>query len=207
MVEDSLSIDQQFLFWLVFAYLCGAIPWSVWLGKWFYGLDPRHYGDGNPGAANAFKAGGKALGAAVLILDFLKAFIPVSLAKWGAELPAAQLFWVALAPTLGHSFSVFLGLRGGRSLVTLFGVWCSLTLHELPIVMGIIAILFILAVKKHEYASLAIVVGAFVYLLLRGAETWMLILAVAQLLILVVKIGPVHLLPRRIQPHPRSNET
>jgi acyl phosphate:glycerol-3-phosphate acyltransferase len=192
MVANDLTMMDglSFIFWLIFAYVSGSMPWSVWLGRLIYGVDPRDYGDGNPGAANAFRAAGKWLGVAVIILDFLKAFLPVLLAKWGAGLPDGQLFWVALAPTIGHAFSVFLRFRGGRALVTFFGVWSGLTLHELPIVMGITAIIFTVALKRDEYASIAILVAAALYLLLRQFETWMLMLAMAQLLVLIAKIGP-----------------
>lgn len=180
-----------FLAWLALAYLLGAIPWSVWLGRTIYGVDPRQYGDGNPGTANAFRAGGKQLGVAVLLLDFLKAFVPVLLAKYGLLLPPEQLFWIALAPTVGHAFSVFLGFRGGRALVTLFGVWCGLTLYEAPLVMGAAAIVFTLTLKKDELSSIAILIVLLGYQVLREAESWMSILAVAQMVVLVVKIGPV----------------
>lgn len=178
-----------FIFWFVIAYFLGSMPWSVWLGLLMYGVDPRDYGDGNPGAANAFRAAGKPVGVAVIILDFLKAFLPVLLAKWGADLPDWQLFCVALAPTLGHAFSIFLRFQGGRALVTYFGVWCGLTLYELPIVMGITAIIFITIIKRDEYASIAILVVAAFYLLFRQFDAWMFVLAVAQLLVLIAKIG------------------
>jgi glycerol-3-phosphate acyltransferase PlsY len=38
------------------AFLCGSLPFSVWLGKLFLGLDVRRVGDGNPGATNVFKS-------------------------------------------------------------------------------------------------------------------------------------------------------
>ena len=70
-----------FFFWLVLSYLSGAIPWSVWLGERFFRVDPRKQPDGNPGAANAFRAAGWRLGVSVLLLDFFKAFLPVLVAR------------------------------------------------------------------------------------------------------------------------------
>ena len=43
---------------IIFGFLLGSIPFSVLLGRLFRHTDIRTYGDGNPGAANAFKAGG-----------------------------------------------------------------------------------------------------------------------------------------------------
>jgi glycerol-3-phosphate acyltransferase PlsY len=99
-----------------------------------------------------------------------------------------ELFWIALMPTLGHAFSIFLRLRGGRALVTMFGVWAGLTLYEVPLVMGVTAILATLLLKKDEYRMVAIPLALVPYLAIRGAGLWMICLALAQLLILLVKI-------------------
>lgn len=180
---------QAFPALLVLAYLSGAIPWSVWLGKLFYGVDPRHESDGNPGASNAFRAGGWKLGIVVLVLDFLKGFVPVFIAKWGLQLPDSQLFWVALMPTLGHGFSIFLRFRGGRGLDTLFGVWAGLTLYEAPLVMGGAAIMATLTLKNDALKSLTIPAALIAYLVVTGKPVWMMLLALVQLSILVAKLG------------------
>ncbi len=90
------SETRMFEIFLIDTYLLGAIPWSVWLGKGLFGLDPRHQADTNPGAANAFRAGGWRLGVLVLVLDYLKAFIPVFIANYGLSFSDEQRFWIAL---------------------------------------------------------------------------------------------------------------
>lgn len=157
--------------WLVISYVSGALPWAVWLGKWFYGVDPRQQGDGNPGALNAFRAGGRRLGTATLILDFLKAFLPVVVVYRGFAFAPHELFWIALMPSLGHAFSVFLRFRGGRGLVTWFGVWTALTLYEAPLVMGAAAIAGTRLFKSGEARALAIPAVLLPYLLLRGVPS------------------------------------
>ena len=179
----------MFFFWLIGAYLSGAIPWSVWLGKRFYSADPRDQPDQNPGTANAFRVGGWQLGVAVLLLDFGKAFLPVAAGRWLLGFPADQLLWLALMPTLGHAFSLFLRFRGGRGIVTMFGVWAGLTLYEAPLVMGLTAIVATLLVKNDEYRTLAIPVVLIVCLLVASYPAWMVVLAAAQLAILSIKIG------------------
>ncbi|MFN2199585.1 MAG: glycerol-3-phosphate acyltransferase [Caldilineaceae bacterium] len=182
-------MSSSFVVLLILSYLSGALPWSVWLGRFFLHVDPRSQADGNPGAANAFRVGGWLLGAIVLLLDFFKAFIPVAIAQWGLKLPGEQLFWVALMPTVGHAFSIFLGFRGGRALVTMFGVWSGLTLYEVPLVMGAAAIVAALTLKNDALRALAVPLAAIAWLLLRGEPYWMVALGVAQLLILVTKLG------------------
>jgi len=178
-----------FITFLILAYASGPLSWSVWLGRLFFHADPRVQRDGNPGAANAFRAGGWRLGVSVLLLDFLKGFLPVFIARWGMQLPESQLVWIALMPTLGHAFSIFLGFRGGRALDTLFGVWTGLTLYEVPLVMGGAAIAATLALKNDVYRAIAIPIALIAYLLIGTKPLWMLALAVAQLLILLSKIG------------------
>ena len=187
----------MFIFWLILAYLSGALPWSVWLGRWFFRVDPRQHADGNPGAANAFRAAGWRLGISVLLLDFFKAFIPVSLAYWIIGFPSGQLFWIALMPTIGHAFSVFLRFRGGRGLVVMFGVWAGLTLYRIPLIMGITAIGAVLLLKNDEYRTLAIPLILIPYLVLTHAPHWMILLVAAQLLILIAKLAVYYIQSHR----------
>ena len=131
------------LFWLILAFVVGALPFSVWFGKLFLRQDVRSVGDSNPGATNAWKMGGWRLGFPVLLLDFLKGAIPVGIAYqvWGWE--GALLLAISLAPILGHDFSPFLGGRGGKGLATTFGVWTGLTLAQAPVILGLSMALFL----------------------------------------------------------------
>lgn len=184
------------LVWLPLAYLAGALPWSVWLGRLFFHADPRAEGDHNPGAANAFRAAGWRLGISVLLLDFSKALIPVAMGRWIAGFSDFQLFWLALMPTLGHAFSPFLRFRGGRGIVVIFGVWTALTLYQVPILLGLTAIIASLLIKNAEARSLALPIALLGYLALTHAPGWMFALAAAQMLVLCSKIG-VFLLEQR----------
>lgn len=186
--------------YLGLAYLSGAIPWAVWLGRLFYGMDPRTLADGNPGAANAFRLGGWPLGGAVLVLDYAKAFVPVLVAHEVIGYSGSDLLWIALMPTAGHAFSIFLGFRGGRALVTLFGVWSGLTRYEVPLVMGGAAIAAVLLLKRDVPRTLAVPLGLIAYLLLRSAPGWMVVLGVAQLAILLLKLLPFILSGSTVEP-------
>jgi glycerol-3-phosphate acyltransferase PlsY len=189
----------MFILWLVVSYLCGALPWSVWLGKLFFRADPRQHADGNPGAANAFRAAGWRLGAAVLVLDYLKAFVPVLIAHYGFQFPDEQLFWVALMPTIGHAFSIFLRFRGGRAIVVMFGVWSGLTLYVVPVALGVTAIAAVVLFRSDILRTLVIPVVLVCYLVVQNAPLWMILLATAQLLVFAVKIGVAQLFPAPLQ--------
>lgn len=125
------------LVWMIVGFLSGALPFSVWLGRLFLHDDIRRYGDGNPGAANAWRAGTWRVGVPVLLLDYLKGAIPVGAARWYVGVSDWGLVAVALAPVLGHAFSPFLGFRGGKAVAVTFGIWSGLTLWEGPLAMGL----------------------------------------------------------------------
>jgi len=113
------------IFWTLIGFFVGAIPFSVILGKWIVKRDVRHFGDGNPGGMNAFKAGGVKTGLPAALLDIGKGFLPVFLAqKYG--LADWNLIPVCLAPILGHAFSPFLRFHGGKALGATGGVWTAL---------------------------------------------------------------------------------
>jgi acyl phosphate:glycerol-3-phosphate acyltransferase len=120
------------------AFLCGSLPFSVWIGRLLLGVDIRQFGDGNPGAANTFRAGNKLVGTLALMLDISKAAAPVGVAYFNLGMRGLDMFLVALAPLLGHAFSPFLRFRGGKAIAAALGVWIGLTLWKasLPAVVG-----------------------------------------------------------------------
>lgn len=105
-----------FIAMLVAAYLVGAIPFGLVIGRVFFGLDIREHGSGNVGTTNAFRVLGKKAGVAVLACDMLKGYVPALLASllFG---PWATIF-IASAPVVGHMYSVFLKGSGGKGIAT-----------------------------------------------------------------------------------------
>ena len=123
------------------AFVFGSLPFSVWLGKIFLGLDVRQFGDGNPGATNVYRAGNKVVGLIALILDISKAAAPVGIAYYNLNIRSAPMFFIAIAPIFGHIFSPFLGFRGGKALATAFGVWIGLTTWRVSLPAALLALI------------------------------------------------------------------
>jgi acyl phosphate:glycerol-3-phosphate acyltransferase len=112
---------------LLAAYLMGAIPFAYLAGRALRGIDIRRHGSGNVGATNVMRVLGKGPGAAVLALDMGKGALA---AAWLPGLAAPPLeAWPAvlgLAAVLGHSYTCFLGFKGGKGVATSAGVLLGL---------------------------------------------------------------------------------
>jgi glycerol-3-phosphate acyltransferase PlsY len=173
------------LVWLILAFLLGSLPFSVWLGYLICKVDIRRYGDGNPGATNAWKAGGWRAGLPALLLDFLKGAIPVAAAHFGAGIHPWALGAVALAPVLGHAFSPFLGFRGGKALATTFGIWTGLTLWVGPTTLGL-TLALVMAINTADAWSVMLGMLALLgSLLLEQASLPFLVLWLGNLVVLI----------------------
>ncbi len=116
-----------FVLWVFGAFLIGALPLSVWVGSLALGVDVRAFGDGNPGATNVYRAGGRMTAFFALFLDFLKGALPVGTAAYVAGINFPLLAAISLAPVAGHAFSPFLRWRGGKAVAVTFGIWAGLT--------------------------------------------------------------------------------
>ena len=172
LVGSSLSGPSAgaVVLWTALGFLSGSLPFSVWLGRLVARADARRYGDGNPGAVNAWRAGGWHVGISAGLLDYLKGAIPVALARFGAGIGGWGLVPVALAPVLGHAFSPFLCFRGGRAVAVTFGIWSGLTLWTGPTILGLALTLAVAVNQTDAWSALfgPVVLGA--YLLLSGAS-------------------------------------
>ena len=113
--------------WVLAGLFAGAAPFAVVLGRVTTGGDIRRVGDGNPGAANAWKAAGSRIGMIAVVMETLKGAVPVLLAATFGDIEKWGLCMVGVAPIFGHAFSPFLGFRGGKAIAVTSGVWAALT--------------------------------------------------------------------------------
>ena len=68
------------IFFPVFGYLLGAVPFGLVIGK-LAGIDVRTQGSKNIGATNVSRLLGKKLGVVTLVCDCLKGFLPMYIAS------------------------------------------------------------------------------------------------------------------------------
>ena len=165
-------------FVLVIAYLLGSIPFGLIIVKIRTGKDVRNVGSGRTGGTNAMRAGGFFAGALTGILDFSKAAVAVTVARF--VLPGHPWLEVvsALAAVLGHNYSIYLPekradgrwhLRGGAggapALGGSFGIWYPSFL----IIFPFSALVFFLI----GYASVTTISVAFFTMLLFAYRAYM----------------------------------
>jgi len=181
------------------AFLVGAIPFSVWLGRLFARKDVREYGDGNPGAINVFRSGNAVLGVVVLLLDVTKGVLPVALAVDPGGFSGWQLAVIAILSVAGHAFSPFLRFRGGKAIAVTLGTWIGLMAWEV-VFIGVTVVTVARFVVRHDaravvLALIAMAVGIAVF----TPDMWLGVVLAGQFAIIVWK----HRVAFREPPRPR----
>lgn len=167
------------------AYALGSLPFSVWLVYLSQKSDIRMFGDGNPGAVSAWRAGGWQLGVPSLLLDVAKGGIPVALARFTFGLDEWALVPVALAPIVGHATSPWLQFRGGKAIAATFGVWSALTFWEIPTVLGLLMAIIMPVQTVAAWTVVLALTGTSIYLLARCAPASLLVAFLLNFVLLI----------------------
>jgi glycerol-3-phosphate acyltransferase PlsY len=141
---------------LLLAYLIGAIPVGVLVGR-FFGFDPRGVGSHNIGMTNVARAGGTTAAVLTLVGDALKGWIPV-LIGYALGVSQTGLALMALATLLGAVYSVFLGFSGGRGVAAGLGIWLGLAPMS---VAPLLVVVFLVVLAASRIVSLASIAAAF----------------------------------------------
>ena len=137
------------------SYLMGSIPFGLILTKVFLKKDIRNVGSGNIGATNVLRTGNKLIGYLTLILDVLKAVIPVLYIK--INFPE-MIYISSLSAFIGHVFPVWLKFKGGKGVATYVGILFSIN-YFLGIVF-VISWLTVFFISK--YSSLGSILSSLI---------------------------------------------
>jgi len=148
------------------SYLMGSIPFGFILTKIFLKKDIRDFGSGNIGATNALRTGNKSLGYGTLLLDVLKAIIPVIYIKLNYP---DYIFITSMFVFIGHVFPLWLKFKGGKGVAPYVGILFSINLIYGIVFVSIWIITFLIS----KYSSLASLIASFtipIYLLFFNNE-------------------------------------
>ena len=144
---------MEFLTIGIISYLMGSIPFGFILTKIFLKKDIRKIGSGNIGATNALRTGNKLIGYSTLLLDVMKAILPVLYVK----INHPELIYIAsLCAFLGHVFPIWLKFKGGKGVATYVGI-----LFTINILLGFIfCVTWLLIFLISKYSSLSSLIGS-----------------------------------------------
>ncbi|MCT7621301.1 glycerol-3-phosphate 1-O-acyltransferase PlsY [Aliarcobacter butzleri] len=152
--------NQNIVFYLL-AYLIGSIPFGLILAKTFAGVDIKSQGSKSIGATNVLRVVkqtnpslAKKLGIATVLLDALKGTL-VLLVGIYYGVSSETLWAIAVLAVLGHCYSIYLGLEGGKGVATGLGVYIVL----IPYSTLIGAIVWIVCAKVLKISSLSSLLG------------------------------------------------
>ncbi len=146
----------------IVCYLMGSIPFGLILTKIFLKKDIRKIGSGNIGATNALRTGNKIIGYSTLILDILKAVIPVIYVKIFYQ---DLLYIASLCAFLGHVFPIWLKFKGGKGVATYVGILFAINFY-LGIIFTISWCVTFFVSKFSSLSSLVAALSVPVYLLI-----------------------------------------
>ncbi|MGE0132629.1 MAG: glycerol-3-phosphate 1-O-acyltransferase PlsY [Blastocatellales bacterium] len=155
---DPLKSELTVALMLTAAYLLGSIPFGYLIVKLRSGADIRETGSGGTGATNVTRKAGKAAGIITLVLDALKGFFAVLLARWvtGDEGTSSFVAAATVLAVVGHCFPVWLSFKGGKGVATGLGVFLAIV----PWAVLAAAAVFIVIVWRTRYVSLGSVIAA-----------------------------------------------
>lgn len=190
MQRRDATYDEQVNAWWVLvplSYLVGSFPTAHLIGR-LAGIDPTAQGSKNPGASNVYRVAGRRAGAAVLLGDALKGFVPAALgvAADGRPLGVA----CGLAAVVGHIIPATRGFRGGGKGVATLGGACFFLY---PLVAVGLLVTFALAVRLFRTASLGSIAMAVllpVAVGLRGRPGWEIAAMAAASVVIIVRHWP-----------------
>jgi glycerol-3-phosphate acyltransferase PlsY len=151
-MSDTSSL--AYVLALVVGYLLGSLPFALWISR-ARGVDIMSVGSGNPGMTNVWRTLGWKPALPVALLDSAKG----AAAAWFGLLLTGSVNWAlaaGIAAVLGHSFSFWIGFKGGKSVLTAFGVF--LFLSPLASLGALLLWAFVMAV--FGYVSLASILAA-----------------------------------------------
>ncbi|MCP4711010.1 MAG: glycerol-3-phosphate acyltransferase [Planctomycetes bacterium] len=162
------------IYW-VLAYLSGSLPFALWVTRLVKNIDIRDGGSGHVTTTNTIRQAGFVAGAAVLILDISKGFLPLYFAI-RAGLPAWSVAVTAALVVIGHCYPIFANFRGGMGLAVAGGTMLAVAPKTFLIVLALL-IFLVLVIRHSARAALftGLLAPILIYLLnYRGTELWVI---------------------------------
>ena len=134
-------------------YLLGSVPVGYWLGK-LKGIDLTKEGSGSTGATNVLRRIGKVEALVTFLFDIGKGFFSAYLVMKFNRGELVVLM-TSMACIIGHSKSLFLGFKGGKSSATGLGILIAICWQAAVITF----LIWLLVVYSTKYSSVGSIVS------------------------------------------------
>jgi acyl phosphate:glycerol-3-phosphate acyltransferase len=115
---------------MAIGYVLGSIPSALWICRIFHQVDITQIGSKNPGMTNVWRTLGWKPALPVAVIDALKGTLAALIGlRMGRSIGAPEgLALVAgVSAVLGHSLSFLAHFKGGKSVLTAFGVFLAIS--------------------------------------------------------------------------------
>ena len=150
-------------------YLIGSIPTAYILVKLKYKKVLTKEGSGNIGARNTYDVTNSRLdGIIVLIIDFLKGFLPAVWFAGYSGFDLNEIFFPAIFLLLGHNYSLWIGFKGGRGLATGAGIMAVLNISLIFVWLIYCALFYYIFKNIHIANVLSLILLPVTLILLYG---------------------------------------
>ncbi len=173
-------------FWLLVpaSFVVGGFPTASLIGR-FTGHNPNAEGSGNPGASNMYRVAGRRAGAAVLIGDMIKGFVPAALGTLADGRPLGVA--CGLAAMLGHIWPPTRRFKGGGKGVAALGGACWFLYPFVALACIALWAVLLRVVKMASVASLAMAALLPVGVAVRGRPGWEVGLMAAASIVIIIR--------------------
>jgi len=186
---DILNVVWRAVLVITAGYLLGGIPFGAIVTRRMHGVDITKVGSGNTGATNVFRAVGWRAALVVAVLDIVKGTVPALLAYliadplWADTGRDMLIIAAGSAAMLGHMFSPYFRLRGGKGIATAAGAILVL----MPKVFPVLVLFFVAVILIGRIVSVASLLAAVSFPFM----TWWLYPGRTVLLVFAVSVVPV----------------
>ncbi|MEG6571236.1 glycerol-3-phosphate acyltransferase [[Clostridium] cellulosi] len=174
------------------AFISGAVMYSYLIPLVLFRVNiVKISADKNPGCSNVIRSVGLVTGIVCMVLDVLKAFLPVFIAVKFIGLSGFYLVPVAAAPVLGHAFSPMLKFKGGKAVSTAYGVLLGL----LPLTIFVIVpalfmafFRFVVVIRPDSYGVAVSMAGVSAFALIFVPELWLKAIVITISAVMIYKL-------------------
>jgi glycerol-3-phosphate acyltransferase PlsY len=182
---------------ILIGYALGALPHGYFLLRMITGQDITKIGSGRTGGTNAMRAGGFWMGLGTALLDILKGYLAVVIARWLAP----DLIWAhvlaGVASVCGHNWSLWLylltgklsaGAGAGPNTGAATAFWAPMLLLVVPLGFFMVLVVGYASLATISIALLHVVV--FVVLYTQGAPWEHIVFALLTTALVVMALRP-----------------